>query len=175
MAKNPEKKIVKRINPTQYISLKMLPRGLRDDVYKLHSFIRAVNELVDSLEPDTESFKHLIRRWQELKKLNDFGRFELVDNTTVEHALASLSYLVNRFELETVWVDDFLKAKAMDLRRKSYTTIRDTVEYINGSAEVVALIQRAEYGWAVGAASIHLFGSLLMTGLGILTIQKLAQ
>jgi len=43
------------------------------------------------------------------------------------------------------------------------------------SAEVVALIQRAEYGWAVGAASIHLFGSLLMTGLGILTIQKLAQ
>ena len=43
------------------------------------------------------------------------------------------------------------------------------------SAEVVALIQRAEYGWAVGAVSIHLFGSLLMTGLGILTIQKLAQ
>jgi len=43
------------------------------------------------------------------------------------------------------------------------------------SAEVVALIQRAEYSWAVGAASIHLFGSLLMTGLGILTIQKLAQ
>jgi len=43
------------------------------------------------------------------------------------------------------------------------------------SAEVVALIQRTEYGWAVGVASIHLFGSLLMTGLGILTIQKLAQ
>lgn len=43
------------------------------------------------------------------------------------------------------------------------------------SAEVVALIQRAEYGWAVGAASIHVFGSLLMTGLGILTIQKFAQ
>lgn len=43
------------------------------------------------------------------------------------------------------------------------------------SAEVVALIQRAEYGWAMGTASLHLFGSLLMTGLGILTIHKLAQ
>ncbi len=43
------------------------------------------------------------------------------------------------------------------------------------SAEVVHLIQRAEYGWAAGAASLHLVGSLLMTGLGILTIQKLAQ
>lgn len=43
------------------------------------------------------------------------------------------------------------------------------------SAEVVHLLQNARYGWAVGAASLHLFGSLLMTGLGILTIHKLAQ
>lgn len=43
------------------------------------------------------------------------------------------------------------------------------------SAEVLALIQRAEYGWALGAISLHLVGSLLMTGLGIFTIHKLAQ
>jgi fluoride exporter len=43
------------------------------------------------------------------------------------------------------------------------------------SAEVVALFQRAEYGWAVGTISLHLFGSLLMTVLGILCIQKLTQ
>lgn len=42
------------------------------------------------------------------------------------------------------------------------------------SAEVVGLLQRAEYGWALAAASAHLLGSLLMTGLGILTIYKLA-
>jgi fluoride exporter len=41
------------------------------------------------------------------------------------------------------------------------------------SAEVVALIRTAQYGWAAGAASLHLFGSLLMTGLGILSIQQL--
>lgn len=43
------------------------------------------------------------------------------------------------------------------------------------SAEVVHLIQNARYGWAIGAASAHLFGSLLMTGLGIFTVHKLAQ
>ncbi|MBN8476229.1 fluoride efflux transporter CrcB [Sulfuritalea sp.] len=43
------------------------------------------------------------------------------------------------------------------------------------SAEVVAMIQRADYGWALGTASLHLFGSLLLTGLGIFTIHKLAQ
>lgn len=42
------------------------------------------------------------------------------------------------------------------------------------SAEVVALIQHGRYGWALGAASLHLFGSLLMTGLGIFTVHKLA-
>lgn len=43
------------------------------------------------------------------------------------------------------------------------------------SAEVVALIQRGDYGWAAGSAALHLLGSLLMTGLGIFTINKLAQ
>ncbi len=42
------------------------------------------------------------------------------------------------------------------------------------SAEVVALAQRGDYGWAAGAAGLHLFGSLLMTVLGIVTIHKLA-
>ena len=43
------------------------------------------------------------------------------------------------------------------------------------SAEVVALAQRAEYGWATATIALHLFGSLLMTVLGIVSIQKLAQ
>ena len=43
------------------------------------------------------------------------------------------------------------------------------------SAEVVHLIQNARYGWAAGTAALHLFGSLLMTGLGIFTIHKLSQ
>lgn len=43
------------------------------------------------------------------------------------------------------------------------------------SAEVVALIRVEAWFWAMGTASVHLFGSLLMTGLGIYTIQRLAQ
>ncbi len=43
------------------------------------------------------------------------------------------------------------------------------------SAEVVALVRTAQFGWAIGAASLHLFGSLLMTGLGIYTILQLGK
>ena len=41
------------------------------------------------------------------------------------------------------------------------------------SAEVVSLIQRAEYTWALGAAGLHLGGSLLCTGLGIYSFMQL--
>lgn len=39
------------------------------------------------------------------------------------------------------------------------------------SVEVVNLIARQEYGWALGAAGAHLAGSLLLTAAGILLAQ----
>lgn len=41
------------------------------------------------------------------------------------------------------------------------------------SAEVVALIGRHEHWWALGAASVHLAGSLILTGIGILIANTL--
>ena len=35
------------------------------------------------------------------------------------------------------------------------------------SVEVVTLLGRQEHWWALGAASLHLFGSLVLTGFGI--------
>jgi fluoride exporter len=43
------------------------------------------------------------------------------------------------------------------------------------SGEVVLLLQRGEYLWAAGAASAHLFGSLLLTGIGIALVNALVK
>ena len=43
------------------------------------------------------------------------------------------------------------------------------------SAEVVALLRVEAWTMAMASVSLHLFGSLLMTGLGIYTVQRLAQ
>lgn len=43
------------------------------------------------------------------------------------------------------------------------------------SAETVALLLREQYGWALAIISSHLFGSLVMTVLGMLTIKLLVQ
>lgn len=41
------------------------------------------------------------------------------------------------------------------------------------SVEVVTLIGRQQYGWALGAAGAHLVGSLFLTGIGILIASAL--
>ncbi|WP_417069957.1 fluoride efflux transporter CrcB [Niveibacterium terrae] len=41
------------------------------------------------------------------------------------------------------------------------------------SVEVVSLLARQQYLWALGTASVHLFGSLAMTALGILATNAL--
>jgi len=43
------------------------------------------------------------------------------------------------------------------------------------TAEVMALIERAQYGWALAAAGGHLVGSLVMMALGIVTFVVLAR
>ena len=40
------------------------------------------------------------------------------------------------------------------------------------SAEVVSLLMQQRYGLALGTAGLHLFGSLLLTVAGILTVQQ---
>ncbi len=42
------------------------------------------------------------------------------------------------------------------------------------SAEVVSLLGRDEYLWALGTAGAHLIGSLVLTALGILTVKLLS-
>jgi fluoride exporter len=41
------------------------------------------------------------------------------------------------------------------------------------SAEVVTLLERAQFGWALATAGIHLLGSLLLTALGMMTVRWL--
>lgn len=42
------------------------------------------------------------------------------------------------------------------------------------SAEVVTLLARQEYGWAIAAAGTHLLGSIALTALGMFTVKLYA-
>ncbi len=80
MAKKIERDIFKKGSTTYYFSSKFFAKGVRDDVFKLYSFVRVVDDYVDMIPPDVESFKYIIRRWQSIRKQADYGRFEPLDD-----------------------------------------------------------------------------------------------
>lgn len=140
MGKKVEKKLFRNASTTYYFSSRFFPKGVRDDVFKLYSFVRVVDDYVDQVPSDIESFKYIVRRWQSTRKGGDYGRFKPVDDSLNERVLGNICYIVHRFDCDPAWIDDFLRSMAMDIRKRRYQTIRDTMEYMYGSAEVIGLL-----------------------------------
>lgn len=135
-----ERNILKKGDIAYYSSRRFFPNNTRDDIAKLYSFVRIISDSVYASPADIESFKYIVRRWQTIKKSKDFGHFKPLDKSINERVLSNICYIIHHYDCEPSWVDSFLRSMAMDLRVKSYVNIRDTVEYMHGSSEVIAQI-----------------------------------
>ncbi len=134
-----DKEIFQNGSTTYYWSSTFFPRRVRDDVFKLYSFVRVVDDLIDQKKPDTQSFERVVKRWKTIKR--SLGKpSKKVDDSALEHVLANIAYVVHRYECEPAWVDAFLKSMQMDLDKRRYFSLKDTQEYMYGSAEVIGLM-----------------------------------
>lgn len=122
-----------------YWYLKLLPKRMRDDAYKLYSFIWTVREAAQPEQHDT--FERLEHRWGTIKV--ELGR-QLVptplDNSASEHVLANIAYLTHRYGFDHAWIDAFFQSMRWDVRKHGYRSLKDLQLYMYGSAEVVALM-----------------------------------
>ena len=134
---NVEKEIFKNGSTTYYWSSKFFPKSIRDDVFKLYSFVRIVDDYVDAPEPDVKSFDHMVHRWNTAKE--DLANHHQLDDSIAERVLRNIVYVVHRFDCDPGWVDAFLSSMQMDIDKREYKTLDDTLEYIYGSAEVIGL------------------------------------
>ncbi len=132
-----ERDIFKNGSTTYYWSSKFFPKKVRDDVFKLYSFVRVVDDYVDKPKPDVESFKYIVHRWKTAKR--DLAGFDPLDDSIAERILQNIVYIVHRFNCDPAWVDAFLASMQMDVNKRQYKTLDDTLEYIYGSAEVIGL------------------------------------
>jgi phytoene synthase len=138
--KNIEKDIFKNGSTTYYWSSKFFPKGVRDDVFKLYSFVRVVDDMVDVVPAEIVRFTSIKRRWKTVKKELKNGKVNKpLDESVDERVLANIAYVVHRYDCDPRWVDSFLDSMQMDVDKKQYKTIDDTIEYIYGSAEVIGL------------------------------------
>ena len=135
-----EKQIFRDGSTTYYWSSKFFPKGVRDDVFKLYSFVRVVDDMVDQVPADTKRFQKMQKRWKTVKKQLDNGEKPgPLDDSVDERVLGNMVHIVHRFDCDPAWVDAFLASMKMDVDQRNYKTLDDTLEYIYGSAEVIGL------------------------------------
>ena len=114
---------------TYYNSSVFFPKGVREDVFKLYAFVRAADNFVDQIPQDSEGFHGLEDRYQ--TALTGYHTGDVIVDSFVE--------LACRRGFERSWTDAFLHSMALDLSKKTYQTMEETLEYIYGSAEVIGL------------------------------------
>lgn len=135
-----EKDIFRSGSTTYYWSSRFFPKGIRDDVFKLYSFVRYVDDLVDSKPQKKEDFLRISKRWKSCKK--SLANKEVPDikkRTHEDTVLLNICQIVHRYDCDLTWVDSFLESMRMDIESKSYTKLEDSLQYVYGSAEVIGL------------------------------------
>lgn len=135
-----EQNIFKNGSTTYYWSSKFFPKGVRDDVFKFYSFVRVVDDVVDQIPADEKRFNRFLSRWGTIKQqLADSSVPSQLDESVDERVLSNIAYIVHRFDCDPAWVDSFLASMKMDVDKRSYETIEDTIDYMYGSAEIIGL------------------------------------
>ena len=133
-----ESEIFKNGSTTYYFSSKFFSKSVRDDVFKLYSFVRIADNFVDIIPQDTQSFIQLEKAWKTALKKNGAISKRLPADTQL--AVANMYSVYTKYDFKKEWVDAFLRAMKADTSRKKYQTLDQTIEYMHGSAEVIGLM-----------------------------------
>ena len=126
---------------TYYNSSAFFPKAVREDVYKLYGFVRVADNFVDQIPQDVAGFRALKERYQTA----------LAGNPTGDTIVDGFVELAARRSFEPSWTDAFLHSMELDLSKKTYRTMEETLMYIYGSAEVIGLFMSRLLGLEEGA------------------------
>lgn len=132
MPKTLEQTIFQNGSTTYYWSSRFFPKAVREDVFKLYSFVRVADDCVDALPANAAGFAEITRLWVDPSATSDNELFtRVVDN---------LRSVASKYQFDPAWAEAFLASMQMDLGRRRYQTMDDTLEYVYGSAEVIGLM-----------------------------------
>ena len=124
------KRIFKQGSKTYFYASIFFPPDVKEDVFRLYSFVRKADDYVDCVP----------QQKQEFYGLRDMYRRSLRDEETGNPVIDGFRELMVKREFEPSWVEAFLDSMEADLYIKSYETIEKLKTYLYGSAEVVGLM-----------------------------------
>lgn len=135
-----ERTIFRQGSTTYYWSSTFFPRSIRDDVFRLYSFVRTVDDCVDVIPPKRAAFKKLRRDWEKATADPHVDTTPRVDDTIEDRVVKNMIAVQRKYAFDPAWVAAFFASMQSDLDGRQYETIDDTLAYIYGSAEVIGLM-----------------------------------
>lgn len=145
MRKSCEQEIFRKGSTTYYFSSQFFPSKIREDVFKLYSFVRVADDYVDSVPTQIEKFQTLRAAWDEAKTATVESRTSSLD-TIDQRVVKNIVHVMHKYRFDPAWVESFLDSMQADLDKKTYQTIDDTIRYMYGSAEVIGLMMAKVMG-----------------------------
>lgn len=135
-----EKNIFRKGSTTYYFSSIFFPKKIKDDVFRLYSFVRVADDYVDVVPANKKAFLALRNRWNRAYKDPHFGTATTDEDSIDERVIKNIVFVVRKYDFEIAWVEAFLDAMQADLEKRTYKTMKDTIWYMHGSAEVIGLM-----------------------------------
>lgn len=135
-----EQEIFKRGSTSYYWASKFFPKHIRQDVFDLYSFVRLADDYVDQVPADKDGFYRLRRLWLEAQKDATFSTQKLPGDTPDERAVKNIVCLYREKGIKKQWIEEFLDTMQSDITFRPKTTLKDSLAYTCGSAEVVGLM-----------------------------------
>ncbi len=112
---------------TYFNSSIFFPPEIRRDVFLLYGFVRTADDFVDRTPQDADGFLRFREAYETAREGTPAG----------DPIIDSFVELSARCGFEPSWADAFLRSMEMDLRKRVYPVLDETLEYIYGSAEVI--------------------------------------
>lgn len=114
---------------TYFNSSLFFPRHVRTDVFALYGFVRVADNYVDSVPQDADGFY----------RFRDAYRRAIAGTPAGDEIIDPFVELARRRRFAPEWTEAFLRSMELDLSKRTYHSLEETLEYIYGSAEVIGL------------------------------------
>jgi phytoene synthase len=135
-----EEDIFRQGSTTYYWSSKFFPTAVRGDVFRLYSFVRVIDDYVDTVPQQPKMFYAIRQLWDEVNADSTASTTVVSTDSTMPRVVKNMLYVTRKYNFDLAWIDAFFDSMQMDLDGRTYATIDDTLEYIYGSAEVIGLM-----------------------------------
>ena len=113
------------------LGIRFLNKDFHKSIYAIYGFVRFADEIVDSF--------HDYNKKMLLEEFKRDTYLCIERGISLNPILNSFQEVVNKYHIEKILIEAFLKSMTMDLEKKQYSQ-EGYKEYILGSAEVVGLM-----------------------------------